>query len=171
MYKLKKWIKKRKIILNEKKTEKNVLKFKKNIASCGSNLQLFGCPEVSFPDKLNIGNDCKINSDVYINARSNVTIGNDVTLSHGAKIISTGYELDYWMRVGERKHIDDSPIYIGNHCWVGAGAIILPGVNISGEYVVIGAGAVVTKDITESRVLVAGNPAKIVKRYNNKNQE
>lgn len=75
------------------------------------------------------------------------------------------------MKTGERKHIEDSPIYIGNNCWVGANATILPGVNIIGEYVIIGAGAVVTKDVTESRVLVAGNPATIIKRYDGKNQE
>ena len=69
------------------------------------------------------------------------------------------------MQTGEKIHVEDLPVHIGNHCWVGANAIILPGVKITGEYVVIGAGAVVTKDITESRVVVAGVPAKIIKRY------
>lgn len=61
-------------------------------------------------------------------------------------------------------HVTDKPIVIGNHCWICADAIILPGVEITGEYVVIAAGAVVTKSIKESRVIVAGNPARIIKK-------
>ena len=106
-----------------------------------------------------------------MNGRSGITIGDNVTLSYGAKLISTGYDVEHWMKTGERIHFDDKPIYIGDNCWIGTDAIILPGVKITGEFVVIGAGAVVTKDITESRVLVAGNPAKIVKKYDDKTQE
>ena len=112
-----------------------------------------------------------MNSGVYINARSGVTIGNDVTLSRGVQIISTGYDIERWMSTGEKIHFTDQPVFIGNHCWIGANAVILPGVRITGEYVVIGAGAIVTKDIVESNVVVAGNPAKIIKRYNQNNQE
>ncbi len=171
MNKLQKWLKRRKIRSAEKKAAKVSAKFRKDVASCGNNLQLFGTPEISFSDKLMIGNNCKINSNVYINARSGVTIGDNVTLSHGVKIISTGYDIEHWMSTGERVHITDKPIHIGNNCWIGTNAIILPGVKITGEYVVIGAGAVVTKDITESKVLVAGNPAKIVKHYDKNKQE
>ncbi len=165
MSKLKKIIKKIRFDFNQKKQLRKTLLLKNKLASCGNNLQLFGQPEISFHQKLKIGNNCKINSSVYINARSGVTIGDDVTLSHGAKIISTGYDIEHWINTGEKKHIDNSPIFIGNNCWIGANAVILPGVNITGEYVVIGAGAVVTKDIAESKVLVAGLPAKIIKHF------
>lgn len=146
--------------------KKLIFDIEKKVASCGKNLQIFGSmPEITCQNKLTIGNDCRFNSGVFINALSGVTIGNDVTLSHGAKILSTGYDIEHWMNTGEKNHFDDSPVYIGNHCWIGANAIILPGVKITGEYVVIGAGAVVTKDITESKVIVAGVPAKIIKHY------
>ncbi len=171
MKKLQKWLKKRRIHLTEKKEAKIQSKFRKDIASCGNDLQLFGMPETAFPDRLKIGNNCKINSNVYINARSGITICDNVTLSYGVKLISTGYDIEHWMTTGKKVHITDKPIYIGNNCWIGAEAIVLPGVKITGEYVVIGAGAVVTKDITESKVLVAGNPAKIVKHYDKKFQE
>lgn len=150
---------------NEKKPIKAGIKFGKNLKSCGTNLKLFGKPEVFSPDRLEIGSDCRINSKVFINARSGVTIGDDVTLSYGSKIISTGYDVGHWMKTGEKVHIEDAPVTIGNHCWIGTDAIILPGVNITGEYVVVAAGAVVTKDITESKVVVGGVPAKIIKRY------
>lgn len=148
----------------KRKMNKDRKKFRKQLASCGENLLLFGTPEVIGISFLSIGDNCRINSSVHINARSGVTIGNDVTISHGAKIISTGYDIENWINNGIKAHNLSTPVHIGNHCWIGAGATILPGVNITGEYVVIGAGAVVTKDITESKVIVAGVPAKIIKR-------
>ncbi len=160
---IKKWLNERKAAKAKKNAEKQLNAFKATLYSCGDNLKLFGTPEIMGTKNLIIGNDCRLNSGVYINARSGVTIGDDVTLSCGAKIISTGYDVEHWMETGEKIHTVDTPVYIGNHCWIGANAIILPGVKITGEYVVIGAGAVVTKDITESKVIVAGVPAKIIK--------
>ena len=62
-----------------------------------------------------------------------------------------------------RKHIKSKPaiIRIGDDVWIGASAIILPGVTI-GEGAVVGAGAVVTKDIPPFAIVV-GNPAKIIR--------
>lgn len=160
---IKKRLNKRKVAKAKKNAEKQLNAFKATLYSCGNNLKLFGTPELMGAEKLIIGNDCRLNSGVYINARSGVTIGDDVTLSCGAKIISTGYDIAHWVNTGEKIHVEDTPVHIGNHCWIGANAVILPGVKITGEYVVIGAGAVVTKDITESKVIVAGVPAKIIK--------
>lgn len=148
----------------EKKEQKRIDKFKNRLASCGADLRIFGEPVIYGRERLIIGNSCKINDSVYINALSGVTIGDDVTLSYDSKIISTGYDIEHWVATGEKRHITDAPVFIGNHCWIGASAIILPGVKITGEYVVVAAGAVVTKDITESRVVVAGSPAKLVKK-------
>lgn len=55
-----------------------------------------------------------------------------------------------------------SPIKLGNDVWIGANALILKGVNI-GDGAVVGAGAVVTKDV-EGKQVVAGNPARVVKQ-------
>lgn len=55
----------------------------------------------------------------------------------------------------------NAPINIGKNCWIGAGALILPGVSI-GDNVVIGAGSVVTKDLP-SNVIAVGNPCKILR--------
>ena len=60
--------------------------------------------------------------------------------------------------------IDTSGTTIGNNCYIGAGSIILTPVTI-GDNVIIGAGSVVTKDIP-SNCVVAGNPAKVVRRNN-----
>ncbi len=167
--KLRKRIKKYRLKNNS--TENLIKCIKSKVGFCGKNLKVFGEEEIFSGKNISIGNNCKINSAIFLNGRSGITIGDNVTLSHGVKIISTGYDVEHWMETGERVHFDDKPIVTGNNCWIGANAIILPGVNITGEYVVIGAGAVVTKDVTESRVLVAGNPARIVKYYEVKNQE
>lgn len=134
------------------------------ICECGDSLQVFGDVEIACPQRLTVGNNCKINSRVYINALSGVEIGDGVTLSYGVKILSTGYDVEKWLATGEKAHAHYPPVYIGNNCWVGAGATILPGVKITGEYVIIGADSVVTKDVTESRVVLAGSPARIIKR-------
>lgn len=134
------------------------------VKKCGEDLIVFDMPKMFSPEKISVGNGLKLNSNVFLNGRSGITIGNDVTISYGAKILSTGYDLDVFFCTGERVHMEDKPIIIGDHCWICTDAIVLPGVKITGEYVVVAAGAVVTKDITESKVVVAGNPARIVKR-------
>lgn len=58
----------------------------------------------------------------------------------------------------------NAPITIGKNCWIGAGAIILPGITI-GDNVVIGAGSIVTKDIP-SNVIAVGNPCKVLREVN-----
>ena len=56
----------------------------------------------------------------------------------------------------EKAYQFNMPVYIGENCWIGAGALIMPGVTI-GDNSVIGAGSVVTKDIPEN-VVAYGNP-------------
>lgn len=112
------------------------------------------------PDELRdygikVGENCVIwTRDIDINHGFLITIGNNVTISN-AKILahdgSTKRALGY-SRVGR--------VTIGDNVFVGAGAIILPGVNI-GNNVIIGAGAVIAKDIPQDSVVV-GNPAKII---------
>ena len=102
-----------------------------------------------------VGENCVIwTRDIDVNHGFLLTIGNNVTLSN-AKILthdgSTKRALGY-SRVGR--------VTIGDNVFVGAGAIILPGVTI-GNDVIVGAGAVVTKDVPNDSV-VAGNPAKVI---------
>lgn len=63
----------------------------------------------------------------------------------------------------------NKPVHIGKNCWIGSGAIILPGVTI-GDNTVIGAGSVVTKDIP-SNVVAVGNPCKVLREMNDKDVE
>lgn len=58
----------------------------------------------------------------------------------------------------------NAPVRIGRNCWIGAGAIILPGITI-GDNVVVGAGSVVTKDLPDN-VIAVGNPCKVLREVN-----
>ena len=55
-------------------------------------------------------------------------------------------------------------VHLGEGTWLCVDSIVLPGVDISGKGVIVAAGAVVTKDITEDYVIVGGVPAQIIKR-------
>ena len=61
------------------------------------------------------------------------------------------------------------PVHIGKCCWIGAGAIVMPGVTI-GDNSVIGAGSVVTKDIP-SDVVAVGNPCRVMRPINERDRE
>lgn len=138
-------------------------RFKNKVASAGSGLEVFGKNiSIQSPDKLYIGNNFKINSNVLINARGGVLIGNGVTLSDGCKILSTGYDLDKWKEDNVRVHKNEN-VTIGDNVWICANAVICLGVSIQGEHVVVAAGAVVTKDIECDNCIVGGNPAHIIK--------
>ena len=61
------------------------------------------------------------------------------------------------------------PVHIGRNCWIGAGAVIVPGVSI-GDNTVIGAGSVVTKDIP-SDVVAVGNPCRVLRPISGHDRE
>ena len=61
------------------------------------------------------------------------------------------------------------PVHIGKNCWIGAGAVILPGVTI-GDNTVIGAGSIVTKDIP-ANVVAVGNPCKVLREIGERDRE
>ncbi|TVO66708.1 acyltransferase [Spiribacter aquaticus] len=93
----------------------------------------------------------------YIQAVNGVVIGRNVRLGPGVKIISADHDVNDF-----QVHLVNSPIYIGDNCWLGADSVILPGVKL-GNHVVVAAGAVVTKSFGEN-VLVGGIPARVIKR-------
>ncbi len=88
-----------------------------------------------------------------------ITIGNDVMFAPGVQLYTATHPIDKEVR----KTLEFAKeITIGNDCWIGGGAIILPGVTI-GDNCVIGAGAVVTKDIP-ANCMAVGNPARVIKK-------
>lgn len=91
-----------------------------------------------------------------------IIIGADVMLGPAVQIYTATHPLDANIRAQLLEYA--RPITIGNRVWIGGGAIINPGVTI-GENVIIGSGSIVTKDIP-ANVIVAGNPARIIRPLN-----
>lgn len=91
-----------------------------------------------------------------------VTIGNHVNLAQGITVTALNHNFkDSDKRIDEQG-VSTNPVTIGNDIWIGANAVILPGVTI-GDHSVVAAGAVVTKDVPPQS-LVAGVPAKVIKQ-------
>lgn len=90
-----------------------------------------------------------------------VTIGSHVNLAQGITVTALNHNFgDSNMRIDEQG-VSTKPVKIGDDVWIGANAVILPGVTI-GNHAVVAAGAVVTKDVPP-HCLVAGVPAKVIK--------
>lgn len=90
-----------------------------------------------------------------------VTIGSHVNLAQGITVTALNHNFeDAGLRIDEQG-VSTKAVTIGDDVWIGANAVILPGVTI-GRHVVVAAGAVVTKDVPDHS-LVAGVPAKVVK--------
>lgn len=104
------------------------------------------------------------NSQLGHNARigRNVSIGNDVLMGPDVVIMTTSHETsDINVPIRLQGKTEDKPVKIGDDVWVGTRVVILPGVTV-GRGAIIGASAVVTKDVPPYSV-VAGVPAKVVK--------
>ena len=92
-----------------------------------------------------------------------IKIGANTLIAPGVHIYTAEHPVD----IAERREWEKCrPVVIGKDCWIGGKAIILPGVTI-GDRVVIGAGAVVNKDVPDDSLAV-GNPARVIKKLNQK---
>jgi acetyltransferase-like isoleucine patch superfamily enzyme len=126
-----------------------------NLYGCTIGDDSFVGPFVEIQKGVTIGKRCRIQSHAFICEL--VTLGDECFISHGAMFIN-----DPFVTGGPtaERHLWRST-KLGNHVSVGTNATVLP-VTIC-DQVVIGAGAVVTKDITESGIYV-GNPARLLRR-------
>lgn len=99
--------------------------------------------------------------DTHIYVGSNTMFGPNVTVA------TAGHPITPELR--EKEYQYNMPVHIGKNCWIGAGAIILPGVTI-GDNVVVGAGSVVTKDLP-SNVVAVGNPCRVLREIGEHDRE
>ncbi|PIQ55537.1 MAG: acetyltransferase [Comamonadaceae bacterium CG12_big_fil_rev_8_21_14_0_65_59_15] len=115
------------------------------------------CSRVHLGSRVVIRPGCMLFSD----PEGFITIEDDVMLGSGVHVYVSNHEYSNpsipIIDQGSRKF---SHVYLRRGCWIGANAIILPGVEI-GENAVVGAGSIVTKNVP-ARTVVAGNPAKHV---------
>ena len=127
--------------------------------SCGKNVNIEHGAFLGGGREIEIGN----NSAIGLNARISgpLSIGDDVMMGPGVSIFTQNHETENIYKPMRLQTAPKQKVTIGNDCWIGANATILPGVTI-GNGVIIGAGAVVTRDVPDFAV-VGGVPAKIIK--------
>lgn len=108
---------------------------------------------------VSIGDHSVINRGCYLDGRAGLRIGANVSVSPGCQIISLTHDVN-----SPDFEAVARPVAIGDYGWIGARAMILPGVDL-GEGVVVGAGSVVTKSWAPYEI-VAGSPAKKIGERN-----
>jgi len=105
---------------------------------------------------IHIGAGAFINFNAVILDVTTVTIGAGTLIGPGVQVLAADHPRDPVVR---RSGLElGRPVVIGDNVWIGAGALILPGVTI-GDDAIVGAGAVVTKDVAAGSTVV-GNPAR-----------
>lgn len=109
--------------------------------------------------RIDIGDYVLISPGTRISASDSITIGNAVMMAHGVYITDSD-----WHGLYNRLERDprSRPVVIGDNVWLGDRSTVLKGVRI-GDNSVVGAGAVVTRDVPPN-VVVAGNPARVVRQ-------
>jgi maltose O-acetyltransferase len=123
-------------------------------ATCGRNVSIQWPVVINGADHLHVGDRVSINAFVHIWAQGGVRIGDDSLIASHVAITSLTHSL------AGGKYSETclyQPIEIGRNVWIGTHAVILPGVKI-GDNAVVGAGAVVTRDVAPGTVVV-GIPA------------
>ncbi len=126
-----------------------------------------------------VGDDVEVRSPVYVDYGSNVRIGTGVFVNYGCQLADVAtITIEDDCQIGPNvqfltpihplepdrraaKWETAKPITIGRNVWIGGGAIVCPGVSIGAD-TVVGAGAVVTRDLP-ARVVAVGNPARVVR--------
>jgi acetyltransferase-like isoleucine patch superfamily enzyme len=115
------------------------------------------------PLYINYGKNTKIGKNVFINFDcvfldlGGITIDDNVLIAPKVSLLSEGHPIS----PTERQSLVPGHIHISKNAWIGAGAMILPGVTV-GENAVVAAGAVVSKDVP-ANTIAGGVPAKIIK--------
>jgi len=114
---------------------------------------------VDYGSHVTIGARCFANFGFVALDVAPITIGDDVQIGPNVQLLTPTHPLDPGLR--REKWEAAEPIALGDNVWLGGGAIVCPGVMI-GENTVVGAGAVVTRELP-ANVVAAGNPARIVR--------
>ena len=133
--------------LTERKVDKTFRLFPPFYTDCGKNIV--------------VGKNVFINSCCKFQDQGGIEIGNGVLIGHNVTLATLNHD----ERPEFRQNIYPKPIKIGDNVWIGSNATILQGVTIENG-AIIGANAVVTKDVPENTI-VAGVPARVIKELKN----
>lgn len=129
------------------------------VASCGPGLDIRPPIMIEYGERVSIGTNVFINNDFMVIGSGRITIGDRVLIGPGARLYTPNHPMDAELR-REGWEIG-LPITIEDDAWLGGSVVICPGVTI-GARSVVGAGAVVTRDVPPD-VVVGGNPARVIR--------
>lgn len=116
---------------------------------------------------VHFGKNVYANFNLTLVDDTHIYIGDHTMIGPNVVIATGGHPLLPELR--QKGYQYNVPVHIGKNCWIGAGAIVVPGITI-GDHSVIGAGSVVTKDIP-SNVLAVGNPCKVLREISDYDRE
>lgn len=116
---------------------------------------------------VHFGNCVYANFHLTLVDDTHIYVGDHTMFGPNVTVATAGHPILPALR--ERAYQYNMPVHIGKNCWIGAGAVIVPGVTV-GDNTVIGAGSIVTKDIP-SNVVAVGNPCKVLREISEKDRE
>jgi len=124
----------------------------------GRKVTMYGKIYIQGPEKISVGNRTIINHGCSFYGKGGIEIGSNVLIGQNVNIMTNNYiHSDTAVPIRDQGQVYKK-VVIGDGVWICANAIILPGVRI-GKHAIVGAGAVVTKDVKDYSVVV-GNPAR-----------
>lgn len=116
---------------------------------------------------VHFGNGVYANFNLTLVDDTHIYVGDNVMFAPNVTLATATHPIHPELRRKQAQY--NLPITIGNNVWIGAGAIVLPGVTI-GDNTVIGAGSIVTKDIP-ANVVAIGNPCKVLREISERDFE
>lgn len=116
---------------------------------------------------VHFGNNIYANFGLTLVDDTHIYVGDCCMFGPNVVIATAGHPILPELR--EQAYQYNAPVHIGRNVWIGAGALIVPGITI-GDNSVIGAGSVVTKDVP-ANVIAVGNPAKVLREINDHDRE
>ena len=137
------------------------------LAEIGENCYIEPPLHANWGKYTHFGNNVYANFNLTLVDDTDIFVGDNVMFGPNVIIATAGHPVDPPLR--EKGAQFNIPVRIGKNVWIGAGAIVLPGVTI-GDHSVIGAGSVVTKDIPPN-VVAVGNPCRVLREINDRDKE
>lgn len=116
---------------------------------------------------VHFGNRVYANFNLTLVDDTHIYVGDCTMFGPNVTVATAGHPILPELR--EQAYQYNAPVHIGRNCWIGAGAVIVPGITI-GDNVVIGAGSVVTKNIPDN-VVAVGNPCRVLREINDHDRE
>ena len=117
---------------------------------------------------LRFGDNCSIGRNSFFVSRVGIDVGDDVTMGPNVYVTDHNHRYDDISLPIKQQWMTEAPVTIGPGCWLGAGAVILPGARL-GRNVVVAAGSVVRAGSYPDFSVIAGVPAKVVRSHDGTN--